>query len=79
MINTREFTELTQKRCDLAENESIDFKILEERFCQACKNEDLEEIIDLLLQLRCLAAELGYKKGFTDALSLVANPCSQIV
>lgn len=79
MMNSDEFLELVQKRCDLAEKECSEFEELEKRCCEAFQMKDMELFCDLVIQLRCASEVACYKKGFVDAISIYKNPCSQNV
>ena len=74
LLNTEEFNELAQKRCEIAISKSEEHERLEKQ-CYAEQNTN--RMMEIAEDLKCVAEVECYKQGFKDALKLVYGGCSQ--
>ncbi len=79
MLNTEEFNELAQKRCEIAISKSEEHERLEKQCYAEQNSNNIKRMMEIASDLKCIAEVECYKQGFKDALKMVCGECSQDV
>lgn len=79
MLNTEEFNELAQKRCDVATSKSEEHERLEKQFYSTQNSNNIKRMMEIASDLKCVAEIECYKQGYMDALKMINEACSQNV